>query len=145
MRPAALSTSEIQLPDLHVPVVARLGGALLVATGLFAVASGVQVLALFEGALATLGALPVLATAAATVLVAPFAYDGRGWAAIAGVALAAANAVLALAWIAWATFALAFAPTLFLSFLAASGALAVVPFAVGPSIRLTRLRRALAA
>jgi hypothetical protein len=145
MRPAALHTNEIALPDLHTPVVARLAGALLVAAGLFGAASGVQVLALFEGALATLAALPVLAAGLAALLVAPFAYDGRGWAAILGTVLAAAIAVLALGWIAGSVLALAFAPTLFLAFFAASGALAVLPFAIGPSLRLSRLRRALAA
>jgi hypothetical protein len=145
MRPVALSTAEIQLPDLQIPVVARLGGGLLAAAGLFAVAGGVQVLAVFDGVLATLCALPLLGLGAVTVLVAPFVYDARGWAAIAGAVLAAATALLALPWIAWTVLSAAFAPALILLFLAASAALAVVPFAIGPSLRLSRLRRALAA
>src|SRR5690349_19106391 len=110
MRPAVvLHTDEISLPDLLTPPVARLGGALLVAAGLFGAASGVQVLALFEGVVPTLLALPVVAVALAALLVAPFAYDGRGWATIVGATLALATAVLSLGWIAFTTLSLAFA------------------------------------
>jgi hypothetical protein len=143
MSRAALHTDEIALPDLVTPVVARAAGATLVAAGLFGVASAIEVLALFDGALPTLAALPLLVASLVASITAPFVYDGRGWATIVGLLAAVSTAGLSLVWIGFATFSLVFAPTLFLAFVATAAALAVLPFSVGPAFRLSMLRRAL--
>ena len=138
-------TIEIDARELLPPPVVKLAGLALVAAGLFGLGGAVQVLVVFEGALHTLLALPGLLAAAGAVLVGPYVYDGRSWAPFAGGALVAAVGLLSLAWFLYALAAFVLAPALLLAIGGAGGALALLPFAVAPALRVTAARRALLA
>ncbi|MCB9687870.1 MAG: hypothetical protein H6738_18895 [Alphaproteobacteria bacterium] len=137
--------ADIAIADLRTPAIARVGGGLLVAAGMFVVAASAQVILATEGPLATVAGAALTLTGMLSVAVAPHVYNGRGWAAITGTTLAVAMAALVLGWTAWALLATTFAPTLLLAGGATIMAVPVLPFAVGPSLKVSAARRAILA
>ncbi|MCA9493701.1 MAG: hypothetical protein KC621_27400 [Myxococcales bacterium] len=137
--------TDIAIADLRTPAIARLGGGLLVAAGMFAVAASAQVLVSTEGVFATLAGAALTLVGMLSVVVAPHVYNGRGWAAITGTTLALTMAALVVGWTAWALVATTFAPTLLLAGGATIMAVPVLPFAVRPSLKVSAARRAILA
>lgn len=134
---------DLDLADLRTPAVARLGGGMLVAAGMFAVAASAQVLTETDGLVATALGLALTSIGGLAVLVAPHVYNGRGWAAVTGTTIAVAMAALVLGWTTWSLVATTFLPALFLAATTTLMVVPVLPFAVAPSLRVSAARRAI--
>lgn len=128
---------------LRSPAIARLAGALMVATGFFVLGTAVQLVALHDSWVAQLFTLPLWLFGALALILSPQVYNARGWASVLGTLVALGAAASTIVWLLYALAALMFAPMLLLGVSASLLAVFVVPFAIGPAIEVSRARSAL--
>jgi hypothetical protein len=137
------SIDRIQITELLTPAVSRFAGASLGTAGFFVTGTALALTVEFEGLLHGIATAPVWILGLLALVVGPSLYNARGWAAVLGVAVALTSTAVCLAWAAYALWSLAFVPMVVLG-LGSSGVAAVLaPFAVLPSIRVSRTRRVL--
>ncbi|MEZ4235824.1 MAG: hypothetical protein R3F59_06615 [Myxococcota bacterium] len=139
-------TAEFDLRDLEAlrtPVSAQIAGLLLGAAGFFVTASAVQLTFDAVTWLQVLGTAPLWLCGVTSLLGGPLLYTGRASAAVLGAPAAIAAAITCALWAIYAVVASHFALMVILGAGASGLAALAVPFAVVPTWRVSRARRAL--
>ncbi len=142
---AAKSPPDVDWQDLKTPFYVPVTGAAMGICGLVAVFAALQQILVFVpySRWMLLGLVPLSMLAVFTTLTAPFVVKARAWASILGVLLVGSTA---LALSCWWVFALSRGSFSLLVMMAAGLAwftVLLTPLSIGPSIRLSRARRAL--
>jgi hypothetical protein len=133
-------TGELDLDLLRSPRSVRLGGAALGTVGFFVLGTAFQLAAVYDGLLLGLLTVPLWVLGGGALLVAPSVYNGRGWAAILGTLIAITASVVSALWGLYVLATFVFAPMIVLGVGSSLVATVVMPFTVGPAIRVSRAR-----
>ena len=135
---------ELDLMVAAPPLIGRIAGGLLGVGGLLMIGSAVQMLLFFD--LRTLQLVVVvllLLLAVATAWTGPFLVKGRAWASVIGSGLCGVTALVGTGWWIYTLLHVVFSPLLLLTVGLLWLTLPVLPFAIGPTLRASRARRAL--
>jgi hypothetical protein len=142
-RPVGALTAELDLDQFRTPAVARAGGAAMLLLGAAGLVGALNVGLISAGWLSLLGLVPLVGLAGLALLVAPFLYAGRGWAAILAVPTALGAGLAASLWTVALAIQWQLAPLLIPALLASAVASVLTPFAVRPAMRVSKIRRLL--
>lgn len=142
---STLDIDQIEPSALLTPATAKIGGALLGMAGFFVTGTALQLSAESSGVLHALATFPVWLFGLSALLVGPSMFNGHGWAAILGALIAPCAALFCLGWAIYAVVSLSFLPMLLLGLGSAGLAALAAPFAIAPSVRVSRTRRLLLA
>jgi len=135
---------ELDLMEAAPPLIGRITGGMLGVSGLMMIGAAAQMLLFFDlRAPQVVVVVLLLLLALATAVTGPSLVKGRAWAALFGCGLCGITALVSSGWWIYTLVNVVFSPLLMVTVAMFWLTLVVLPFAIGPTFRASKARRAL--